>query len=59
MSDEEQTYCIVRFHFNGNRETIEEGLTLEEAKAHCNDPDSKSHDAVPGPGSWFDGFEEE
>lgn len=47
----EQTYKIVRVHqdLNVPNETIEEGLTLEEAQAHCNDP------ATSGEG-WFDAY---
>lgn len=46
------TYKIVRFHFNKDNETIERGLTLEQAQAHCN------RDDTHGDG-WFDGYEEE
>lgn len=45
------TYKIVRHYQDPDkeRETIEEGLTLEEAQAHCNDP------STSGDG-WFDGY---
>ena len=46
------TYKIVRFHMEGPEEVIETGLTLEEAQAHCNDPETRGDD-------WFDGFREE
>lgn len=48
--DDEPTYEIRRFRFQGATETIATGLTLEEAQAHCNDP------ATHGEG-WFDGYE--
>jgi len=49
----EQTYRIVRYyapHLNKPNETIEEGLTLEEAQAHCQDSSTRE------PGQWFDGY---
>ena len=38
------TYQIVRFYQQGNirRRVIDTRLTLEEAKKHCNDPESSS-----------------
>jgi len=54
---EKATYRIVRRYFDPNhpddRKVIEPGLTLEEVKDHCNDPDTKED------GVWFDSFEEE
>lgn len=64
-----QTYKIVRMYFNDNvrNPTIETGLTLEEAQAHCRDPETssctcksskgKARTLVKGP--WFDGYEKE
>tara|TARA_R100000152_G_C6781189_1_gene215182 strand:- start:5531 stop:5677 length:147 start_codon:yes stop_codon:yes gene_type:complete len=46
------TYKIVRFRFDGDHKTIKTGLSLEEAKEHCNDPDTEGE-------GWFDGFVEE
>lgn len=46
------TYKIVRFHFQGDNEVIETGLTLEQAQAHC------QRDDTHGDG-WFDGYEQE
>lgn len=47
------TYRIIRF-FADDRptETIVRGLTLEQAKAHCNRDDSRGN-------GWFDGFTRE
>ncbi len=49
------TYQIVRFYypdFFAPREIIATGMTLEEAKAHCQRPDTRKE------GEWFDGYEE-
>lgn len=48
------TYRIQRFFEDRDKvsETVEEGLTLAEAKAHCSSPDSEGD-------GWFDGFEME
>lgn len=51
MSDD-KTYRIVRFHREGDNEIIVRGLTLAQAKAHCNRDDAKGE-------GWFDGFVEE
>lgn len=63
------TYRIVRFFRRAetHRMIIRSGLTFEEAKAHCNDPESSSRTAkgIAGmskpetAGDWFDGIEEE
>jgi len=60
-------YKIVRFYFNGRKRVIERGLTLEQAQAHCNDPDTsyktcssktaKARTRKYGP--WFDGYDKE
>ncbi len=44
------SYSVIRFRFEGERETILTGLTLDEAQEHCRD------EATHGPG-WFDGYE--
>lgn len=64
MSDR---YKIVRMFFKGGKRTIKTGLTLEEAQAHCQNPETSSRTAssskakryteVKGP--WFDGYEQE
>lgn len=51
-----KTYKIIRFyapHINKDSETMETGLTLEEAKEHCNDPETRKE------GEWFDGYNED
>lgn len=48
-------------------ETIETGLTLEEAQAHCSDPETSSSTCTEPEnvarteerGPWFDGYTEE
>ena len=53
----QQMYKIVRFCFDENdenhRRIIKTGLTLEEAKEHCQREDTHEK------GVWFDGFTEE
>ena len=61
-------YKVVRFYFNkpGCRQTIKTALTLEEAKAHCSNPETSSSTCKSAAarritrrnGQWFDGFEE-
>lgn len=64
------TYCIVRMYFDSAKfpkRVIKRGLTLEEAQAHCQDPETSSSTCreyknvkrtkICGP--WFDGYEEE
>lgn len=61
-------YRIVRHYSNrpGRGRTIATGLTLEEAQAHCADPNTSSAKATSSTakrrtrevGPWFDGYEE-
>lgn len=62
------TYRLVRHYQYGQRKrTIATGLTLEDAQAHCKDPETSSRTAtslkaqhrtrVLGP--WFDGYAKE
>lgn len=64
------TYKIVRFYADNkemNGEIIATGLTLEQAKAHCNDPETSSSTCTTTQGKertrvfgpWFDGWTEE
>lgn len=61
------TYKIIRFYFNGGNEIVERGLTLEEAQAHCKDPETSSRTATNKKavertrlrGPWFEGYDEE
>lgn len=62
------TYKIVRLYQSGApKRTIRTGLTLEEAQAHCQDPETSSS-TCKGPvgkartrkmGPWFDSYSEE
>lgn len=62
------TYRIIRM-YQGNtpNRTIERGLSLAEAQAHCSDPETSSRTATSATakartrryGAWFDGYEEE
>lgn len=62
-------YAIVRHYQNAGirRRTILTGLTLQEAQAHCNDPETSSSTAkgkvarerTRKCGPWFDGYMED
>lgn len=63
-------YHITRYYFNfnhpGMKRIIARGLTLEEAQAHCRDPETSSSTATTPAakritrrmGPWFDGYNE-
>lgn len=63
------SYTVSRMYFSDDypTETIKRGLTLEEAQAHCRDPETSSSTATRPEhklltkerGSWFDGYKEE
>jgi hypothetical protein len=64
------TYRIVRFYRDNpdaNGQIVETGLTLDEAHAHCNNPETSSATTTSAVGQartryhgpWFDGFESE
>tara|TARA_B100001094_G_scaffold281457_1_gene292902 strand:+ start:290 stop:439 length:150 start_codon:yes stop_codon:yes gene_type:complete len=46
------TYKIIRFRFEGTNRVIKRGLTLEQAQAHCQRPNTKGN-------GWFDGYQAE
>lgn len=62
-------YKIVRMYFDRNipKRTIATGLTLEEAQAHCKDPETSSSTCTKphnkrrtkNLGPWFDGYTEQ
>ena len=61
-------YKIVRHYFNSDKKrTIKRGLTLQEAQAHCHDPETSSTTARSAAakrrtkqyGPWFDGYSEQ
>ena len=60
-------YKIIRHYFEGSRKrTIETGLTLEQARVHCNNPETSSSTCTTPAarritarnGQWFDGYQE-
>lgn len=61
-------YKIVRYFYNDNKSkrTIETGLSLAQAQAHCNDPETSSSTCTSSKrlaytrknGDWFDGYVE-
>lgn len=64
----ESTYRIVRMYRDGHpSRTIKSGLTLEQAQAHCSDPETSSSTATSAAakrrtaqrGPWFDGYDDE
>jgi hypothetical protein len=60
-------YKIVRHYYRDGRRTIRRGLTLEEAQAHCQDPETSSRTCTGARakrrtrdrGPWFDGYIED
>jgi hypothetical protein len=61
------TYKIERLYQNGGRRTIKTRLSLEEAQAHCSDPETSSSTCTRAEGRritdrngpWFDSYTEE
>jgi len=59
-------YKIVRMFFNGGNRVVKRGLTLEEARKHCSNPETSSTTCTSAAakrrtrarGPWFDGYEE-
>lgn len=69
MSDDDgRHYNIVRFYKDSpiRRRIIRQRVTLEEAQAHCQDPETSSSTAKGSwarrrtrlHGAWFDGYEQ-
>lgn len=61
-------YKIIRHFFKGRKPyTIKRGLTLEQVRAHCQDPETSSSTATSAKaraytrryGAWFDGYAQE
>jgi hypothetical protein len=54
-------YKIIRQRFNGNNTTVKKGLTLEEAQAHCRNPETSGSTCsdMNKRGMWFDSYTEE
>ena len=58
-------YKVVRMFLRGGRRTIKSGLTLADAQAHCEDPETSSRTATSAKakrytawrGEWFDGYD--
>ena len=67
--DAVKTYKVIRMFESDDYETeiLARGLTLEEAQAHCNSPETSSSTAQSSEatartfkfGRWFDGYNEE
>jgi hypothetical protein len=61
------TYKIVRYYQDKPKRTIKSGLTLEQAQAHCNDPETSSITCTSKDGkrrtvlygAWFDGYDKD
>lgn len=57
-------YSIVRFYQRGGSRRIRTGLSLKQAHAHCNDPETSSSTCTTAAarritrrnGAWFDGY---
>lgn len=68
-TEDKPTYKIVRMYLDArpHRRTIWRGLSLEDARRHCSDPESSSRTCTTTSGTnrtrklgaWFDGYERE
>ena len=48
--DDDMTYSIIRYYRDHDEtDLIADGLTLEEAREHCNSKDTRGE-------GWFDGY---
>lgn len=60
-------YKIVRYYQRGTNRVVTRGLTLEQAQAHCADPETSSRTCTKAAGrkrtrergEWFDGYTED
>lgn len=60
-----ERYKIVRHYFKGGKRVIRRGLTLEQAQAHCQSPETSSTTCTTSAGRkrtrtrgpWFDGYD--
>lgn len=62
MSKTQERYRVVRMFFKGRDFVVLEDCTLEEAQAHCRNPETSSSTCSPAraraiPGQWFDGYD--
>lgn len=59
----EHTYMIMRFCFDdsdpAHRSVVKRGLSLAEAQAHCQNPNTRYVDPETNNVIWFDGYQEE
>lgn len=61
------SYKIVRVYFKGSKYTIKRGLSEEQARAHCNNPQTSSSTCTNAVGKqrtkkygpWFDSYSKE
>lgn len=52
-----EKYTIIRFHSDGRKQLIQSGVSLEDAKNHCNDPKTRKDEN--GVLIYFDGYVKE
>jgi hypothetical protein len=60
-------YRIVRMYFKGGKRIIESNLTLDQAQAHCQNPETSSRTCTSSAGRartrrlgpWFDSYTED
>lgn len=53
------TYKIVRWTRDHGSAVVKRGLTLEQARSHCQRNDTHDQIKLDGITAWFDGYEEE
>lgn len=60
-------YKVVRFYMRGHKRTLKIGLTLDEAQAHCRNPENSyktctrydQRERTRKRGPWFDGYQKD